>query len=270
MSTTRFNLRRGFTPIQLIIVLALLLVGAALLAPIVARIRAAAAQAQSQNNLKQIVLGTINLADTYRGKLPAAAGSFPLADKDWGTVHFFILPYIEQAQLYNKGATDEAGIYSPWKNDVAATPVAIYVDPQDTSAPPQFVYKGWLATTSYPCNYLVFKDGTNRYPASITDGTSNTLMFAQRYQMCNDNPTAWGYADWYYWTPMFGYYTTEKFQAAPKAQDCDPARPQSIGGSGIQAAFCDGSARTISARINSETWHALSTPSGGEVINIDF
>jgi len=262
--------RPGFTPIQLIILLGLLLIGAALLAPIVQRIRAAASQAQSQNNLKQLALGTINLADTFNGKLPPVAGSYPALDKEWGTVHFFILPYIEQAQLYQKGQTDEAGTYSPWRNEVAATPLPLYVDPQDTSAPPQFVYKGWLATTSYPCNYLVFKDGTNRYPASITDGTSNTLMYAQRYQMCDGNPTAWGYADLYYWTPMFAYYSVEKFQPAPRPEDCDPARPQSIGGSAIQIGFCDGSVRQAHSRVSSGTWHALCTPNGGEVLNIDF
>jgi hypothetical protein len=271
MSPTRTR-RPGFTPIQLIVLLGLLLVGAALLAPIVSRIRAAAAQAQTQNNLKQLALGTINLTDTYRGMLPPVAGAFPNPKKDaeWGTVHFFMLPYIEQAPLYQKAATDQPGEYSPWRNGVAATPVTIYADPQDTSAPPQFVYKGWLATTSYPCNYLVFKDGTNRFPQSIPDGTSNTLMFAQRYQMCNGNPTAWGYADLYYWTPTFGYYSTDKFQSAPSADACDPTRPQSIGSGSIQTAFCDGSARSISSRIPSVMWYYLTDPADGNAINFDF
>ena len=268
MLVARRSHRPGFTPIQLIILLGLLLIGAALLAPIVQRIRAAASQAQSQNNLKQLALGTINLADTFNGKLPPAGGAWDANKPEGiGTVHYYILPYIEQAQVFQKGGQFEG---SPFKDETAATPLSLYVDPQDTSAPPQFVYKGWLATTSYPCNYLVFKDGTNRFPASIPDGTSNTLMYSQRYQMCNGEPTAWGYADLYYWTPMFAYYTTETFQAMPRVEDCDPGRPQSIGGSAIQIGFCDGSVRQAHSRVSSGTWHALCTPNGGEVLNIDF
>jgi type II secretory pathway pseudopilin PulG len=257
--------RPGFTPVELIVLIALLLIALALFAPLMARLRGSAGQSQSLNNIKQLGLGTINLTDTYRGKLPAAAGPWDAASPDKvGTVHFYILPYIEQQALFNRAGSFNG---SPWQDDVAGTVLRVFVDPRDTSAPPQFVYKGWLATTNYPCNWLLFKDGTNRYPASITDGTSNTLMFAQRYQMCNGNPTAWGYADIYYWTPMFGYYSTDKFQAAPSADDCDPARAQSIGGASILIGFCDGSARPLRHTISEATWHALCTPSGGEIFN---
>jgi hypothetical protein len=104
---------------------------------------------------------------------------------------------------------------------------------------------------------------------SFLDGTSNTLMFAQRYQMCNGAPTAWGYADLYDWSPMFAYDNTEKFQAAPNAEDCDPTRPQSIGGSSIQVGFADGSGRSIRAAVSAQTWHALCTPAGAEPLNLD-
>ena len=267
MPHARVSQRRAFTPVQLIIVLALLLFGVALLAPIVARIRASAAQARSMNNIRQLTLGTINLADTYGGKLPPAAGAWDAGKPDKvGTVHYYILPFIEQGPLFQKGGQLDG---SPWKEGVAATPVPIFVDAQDTSAPPQFVYKDWLATTNYPGNYLVFKDGTNRFPASIPDGTSNTLMFVTRYQMCNGAPTAWGYAGLYYWSPMFAYYSTEKFQSAPSQDDCDPARPQSIGGSSILTGFCDGSARPIRARVSPLTWFYLCHPADGNVLGPD-
>ena len=38
-------------------------------------------------------------------------------------------------------------------------PVAVYVDPRDGSVPPEYVFENWLATTSYPANWMVFKDG---------------------------------------------------------------------------------------------------------------
>jgi hypothetical protein len=257
--------RRGVTPVQLIVFLAVILILAGLLLPIVARLRMSASRAQSQNNLKQLVLGTINMADTYRGKLPAVAGPFDPAKPDKvGTLHYYVLPYLEQQPLFNQGGGFDG---SPWQNDVAGTLVRLFVDPQDTSAPANFVFQDWLATTSYPCNWMVFKDGTNRYPASIPDGTSNTLMFATRYQMCNGTPTAWGYADLYYWTPMFAYYSTEKFQPAPGQADCDPARAQAIGNPSIAVAFCDGSTRLIRPQIRTLTWQLLCDPNDGGVIN---
>jgi type II secretory pathway pseudopilin PulG len=263
------NIRRrgGFTPLELIVVLAILLLGLAFFAPLMARLRGSASQAQSMNNIKQLTLGTINLADTYRGKLPAAAGAFfPARPENTGTVHYYILPYIEQQPLFNKAGGFEG---SPWQDNVAATPLGLFVDPADTSAPPSFAFKGWLATTNYPCNWMVFKDGTNRYPASITDGTSNTLMFAQRSQMCNGEPTAWGYADTYFWTPMFAYYSTDKFQSAPSPDNCDPRRPQSVGRAAILIGFCDGSAHAIRPEISAATWYALCTPSNGDIFNLD-
>ena len=266
-SNRAFRRRPGYTPVELVVVLALLLIGLAFLAPILARLRTMAGQSQSLNNIKQLCLGTISFADTYGGKLPPAAGAtLPNKPDKVGTVHYYILPFVEQNPLFQKGGGLDG---SPWQNEVAATPIRLFVDPRDTSAPPEFVYKGWLATTSYPCNWMVFKDGTNRFPASITDGTSNTLMFAQRYQMCKDNPTAWGYAALYYWAPMFAYFDTEKFQVAPTPDDCDPTRPQAIGSPSILVGFCDGSARSIRHAISSQNWHAICTPAGAEVFNFD-
>jgi hypothetical protein len=267
MTPLRTLSRRGVTATQLILVLALLLLALAFLAPAVARIRLAAARTHSLNNLKQLGLATHNYIDTFR-KIPPAVGPFdPNEPEKVGTAHYYLLPYLEQDPLFQKGGGLKG---SSWQGDVAATPLPVFIDPQDTSAPPGNVYKGWLATTSYACNWLVFKDGSNRFPQAIPDGTSNTLMFAQRYQMCDGTPTAWGYAALYYWAPMFAYYGTEKFQPAPAAHDCDPTLAQAIGSPYILTAFCDGSARTIRPQIRSETWFLLACPDDGQPIAEDF
>jgi type II secretory pathway pseudopilin PulG len=258
-----FRRRPGFTPVELVVVLALILIGLAFLAPILARIRSMAGQTQSLNNLKQLGLASHGYIDTHR-KLPPAVGSAAPNEPDkLSTAHYCLLPFVEQFAIFNNSGG------SPWQNGAAATPVRLFADPRDASAPSDFVCKGWLATTSYPCNWLVFKDGTQKFPAAIPDGTSNTLMFAQRYQMCNGNPTAWGYADLYYWAPMFAYYNTEKFQLAPPPADCDPSRPQSIGGSSILTGFCDGSARAIRSEIRALTWYYLCDPADGNAIPAD-
>ena len=58
--------------------------------------------------------------------------------------------------------------------------------------------------------------GTASIPRTFRDGTSNTIVFAERYQMCNGTPCAWGYSSLYTWAPMFAYYTKGKFLGGPK------------------------------------------------------
>src|SRR6267143_242800 len=87
--------RRGFTLIELLVVIAIIAVLIALLLPAVQAARDAARRPQCVNNLKQIGLGMMNYESTN--------GSLPPGEKGccWGTWGVFILPYIEQTQLYN-------------------------------------------------------------------------------------------------------------------------------------------------------------------------
>ncbi len=86
--------RPAFTLFQLLIILAILAILLGLLLPAVQKVRAAAARAQSQNNLKQLVLGLHNYHDSY--------GMFPpgVDDKHFSAVSR-LLPFIEQANAYN-------------------------------------------------------------------------------------------------------------------------------------------------------------------------
>ncbi len=260
MKLQRISHRPGLTAIQLLVVLAILLLLLALMVPAVQRVREAAMHTQSLNNLKQMALAMHNFHDTYKG-LPPTVGQ---VGNKTGSAHFFILPYIEQAPLYND-ATDAV-----WDNEVWSKRIALYLDPRNTSSPPGNVFEGWLATTSYPVNWMVCKDGDAKTSlAQITDGTSNTLMFAQRYQLCNGAPTAWGYPGMYTWTPMFAYYNQSLFQQSPAQADCDPERPQAIGNV-MLVAMCDGSARAVSPRVSAVTWANVCDPADGNVIGNDL
>jgi prepilin-type N-terminal cleavage/methylation domain-containing protein len=106
--------RRGFTIIELIIVIAILAILIALLLPAIQAARAAARRTQSINNLRNIVLGSMNYEAAMKGypalfysadetlnkKLnPAeAADAYP-----WTVM---LLPFIEEAALYT--AIDDA------------------------------------------------------------------------------------------------------------------------------------------------------------------
>jgi hypothetical protein len=107
-------------------------------------------------------------------------------------------------------------------------------------------------------------------PQTFQDGTSLTIAFTERYQMCNDNRCAWGYPELYYWAPMFAYYSEGKFQVRPAADQCDPALPQSIHPEGIHVAMGDASVRNVSPTISPQTWWYACTPAGGETLGKDW
>ena len=257
--TTQPRCRRsGFTPIQMMVVLALLLLGLAFLAPALARIREAAARTQSMNNLKQLALAVHNAHDVYTS-FPPAVGDF---QNKTGSLHFFLLPFVEQADLYQQA---KEGV---WDNDAWGKRLDVFVDKRDASAPPGNVYKSWLATTNYAANWMVFGEGGRRFQ-QITDGTSNTLMYAQRFQMCNGTPTAWGYPSAYTWAPIFAYDNQSLFQQSPAQDECDPTRAQAVGGVPL-VALCDGSVRTVGMRLSAATWANLCDPADGNVLGPDF
>ena len=176
---------------------------------------------------------------------------------------FYLLPFIEQDNLFRQADG------SVWKNGTLGKPLPIFLDGRDKSAPPGNRYKGWLATSNYAANWLIFKD-TGASLLNIPDGTSNTIGLTERYQMCHGQPCAWGYSGIYAWTPMFAYYNQGKFQIAPAQEECNPALPQAIDKSGIQVALMDGSSRLVGQRISPETWWAACTPNGGEVFGADW
>jgi type II secretory pathway pseudopilin PulG len=250
--------RHGFTVIELLVIIALILLLLAFLLPAVAKVRQAAGRSSSQNNLRQLGLAVHNYHDV-NGRMPPGVGKVNSGD---GPVHFHMLPYLEQAALFQQAQG------ASWKNGTYRTVIMTYIDSADTSAPPGNVHQGWLATTNYAGNWLVFHKGDKAIP-NITDGTSNTLMFATRYQMCNGHPTGWGYPEVYYWAPLFGLYSTAKFQTSPTQQACDPALPQTIGGV-MNVSICDGSVRAIHNAVSPLTWRHLTDPSDGNPLGNDF
>ena len=132
--------RGGFTLIELLVVIAIIAILIGLLLPAVQKVREAAARTQCLNNMKQMGLGVHNFESTFKRMPPLYGGSngdvansskFP---RIWGSTHVFLLPYLEQDNLYKMMAFGgPPPQYDPTFGKVQETAVATYVCPQDPS-----------------------------------------------------------------------------------------------------------------------------------------
>src|SRR3954469_10152229 len=140
--------RRAFTLIELLVVIAIIAILVALLVPAVQKVRAAAARAQCQNNLKQVALGMHNYHDAYKN-LPPGEGPGNPADTIttrrgccWGTWQTYMLPYLEQQALFqryvNLGGSDLTGPrygQDPNAKDVTSVRLSVLTCPSDQPNP---------------------------------------------------------------------------------------------------------------------------------------
>src|SRR5262245_2777798 len=121
--------RRAFTLIELLVVIAIIAILIALLVPAVQKVRDAAARTHCTNNLKQLGLGVHNYAATYRSKLPPLSGYVQALPR---TIHYELLPFIEQDSLYRIGLTTGAcQSVSTTATAVQATPIPVFLCPAD-------------------------------------------------------------------------------------------------------------------------------------------
>jgi type II secretory pathway pseudopilin PulG len=266
MKKARFTARKAFSLFELLVIIAVIAILIGLLLPAVQKVREAANRIKCSNNLKQILLATHNYESTL-GRLPAA---IPAAEAMHDMNYFFVLlPYVEQDNIFRLVVPDENGFSSIWRTNASSRPLMLYTCPEDSSAIKDHPYDGWIATGNYAVNFLAFGQNGCKF-TDFTDGTSNTMILTERYQICNQTPNAWAYPDATDWAPIFAYSSFEKFQLNPTQGQCNPALAQSAHASRIPIGMADGSVYSCPSTISSQTWYYLCTPAGGEVINLDF
>src|SRR5262249_3923040 len=190
---------------------------------------------------------------------------------------------LEQGNLYNVVFDPATSTYDARRSYLYSIPVKTYLCPSDPSVgSPGGLGPSW-APGDYAGNYRVFGtggpqtgQGLGRIPTSIPDGTSNTILFAEKYARCHDQGTAWARIDTDPWQPTFGVFVfgpASRFQVRPTPFDgsaCDPRLASTPHGSGMQVCLADGSVRSLMAGISPQTWWAACTPAGGEILGDDY
>jgi prepilin-type N-terminal cleavage/methylation domain-containing protein/prepilin-type processing-associated H-X9-DG protein len=331
--------RRGFTLIELLVVIAIIGVLIALLLPAVQAAREAARRMQCTNNLKQVLIATMNYEGS-QGSLPAGKlvwpnpldPTIPAEHMGWGACAI-IQPFMEGSPVYNSvnfaigilGGPGQGYAYWPQNFTAYTTTVGTLLCPSD-GGPEQVGSSVPLPVK--PGNYLMISgagetiDGiqgngknargvlfTNSWVrlASITDGTSSTVAFSEslrgpgspgQYEVpagtstdvkrylnnagggrnC-DAPVAQSaikMGAWYAGNFEDGNMGNTALPPNTKVMDCtfhSAAAPWKSARSnhpgGVNAAFVDGHVAFIKDTVNPDTWRALGTRSGGEVVSSD-
>ena len=312
--------RVGFTLVELLVVIAIIGVLIGLLLPAVQKVREAANRGKCMNNLKQIALACQNYHDINYAFPMASDTRTPPLYVGYQTQFIPLLQYLEQENLY-KQLYNGAVANNTYMGDLtysaispsspSAIPLAILACPSDQlpSPPTTTLLQYYFGVTSYLGNIggltygygddgIFHDDGSTVSFSSITDGTSNTILFGERY---NYDPnwntfvsvinTGWNpsfCASFSAWGTVFGlgppngsgYYPLNSMLVLgnPIWSTNITAREFAFGSGhthGANFAFCDGSVHFLSNGINSgvtlangETvLQALCTRNGGEVVD---
>lgn len=342
-------LRPAFTLVELLVVIAIIGILVGLLLPAVQAAREAARRMQCQNNLKQQGLAIHNCHDTFKRFPPQAGtfGGAYYAPLYFLMLPFLEQKNVFESAVnldYNAAvgqATPSAAstisigvVWPTWgsvnistKTWLRQTRMSAYQCPSDatlgngldwtpgdSSYGSNFVlFGGARNLTTAPTfgttgNFATVWDGKATF-ATMTDGSSNTIMFAEKLSRCDgtgspggtwwmrgvfnptqSGPSSLGSSDSFpgdRLSAVFGggrgrdgvIFTTglaSKFQVMPRLPTSNAAnggrcdrRLASTPHTVMQITLGDGSVRSLSASMANDIWAAMLTPGGGETLMAD-
>jgi prepilin-type processing-associated H-X9-DG protein len=295
--------RPAFTLFQLLALIALFAFLLGLLLPAVAKVRAAAARAQSSNNIRQIGIALHNYHDTA-ACLPEGC------DRNHFSAAARLLPYIEQDNLFRnidftKPISDEKN--KQVRETLIRIPLLSPRDPLEPSAkgyaPTNFLFNAGSKPSLTDNDGIFYMNSAVRF-ADVTDGLSNTLFVGETLRgdakakpgdlkrhhvalkktalkdlkddagvkdfqagknIASDRCAAW----------IDGRFLKGTFTGTRKINDPRPdVDCEGEGGlsglrsldNGCNVGFADGSSRYIVDTVNADVWRLLTSRNDGQVI----
>jgi type II secretory pathway pseudopilin PulG len=273
--------RRAATLLEALLVVAIIGVLLGLLLVAVQKAREAAAVSACRNNMRQLGIA-VHSYQTAFGELPPYTTGYP-PGTPVGNWLFYLSPYLEapalQSNLPSASANPVSSTAVVTGTGLTAVKLQVLRCPSDPSAR----LEAYWGTTSYLANWYALSGESGGYyapaqrPENLTNGLSNTVLFAEAYQVCDGLPRMALTSTWYH---NFGITQEEKpsddpsyapqdytlFQTRPLvaggANGCDKWRAQTPHVA-MNVTLADGSVRAVQAGISGETWKHLLKPQSG-------
>jgi type II secretory pathway pseudopilin PulG len=178
------------------VVIAIIAILIGLLVPAVQKVRTSAARTEATNNLKQFGIAIHNAHDQYK-KTPASYGKFGGRD---GSIFYHMLPHLEQSNLWSAG--QDIARQSPlsvlrhpadvtYSDGVFQLTIATDIPPWATDPSPNW------GLSSFAANWQFFGDKGTKL-TDVTDGTSTTIMFNEKYAIAKNGSKVTGAGLWGY------------------------------------------------------------------------
>lgn len=214
--------RRGFTLVEILVVIAIIGILLALLLPAIQKARESALRAQCQNNLKQIGIALHNYHDTNKvfpfGRGGTSGGNRLLCNRETMSGLVGLLPFLEETALYDaissRYENEDGFVFAPWgkhPDKFTGDPyyrlwdahVQAFVCPSDPASDKSKKDVNDFGRVSYvmsrgdtimnndfvPQPRGMFGFMVQNSFEDIQDGSSNTIMFSERRIATNDNYT---------------------------------------------------------------------------------
>lgn len=293
--------RGGMTLLEVFVVMAIIGVLIALLIPAISTVRETALRTRSSNQLRQLGLAVHQVADLCQGYVGSASPherpirSSREITKDASPIH------AAACMAEGRFSADIRLHYHTGPEGNWAIQFPILLSPADPSllAVPQPI---GFHLTSYSWNFQLFSRNP-KFPVKVHDGTSQTIMFAERYVQTGTGQATQttfvaDFAEPPFISPLNNqplYYTNRRatfadsvfndvhpvvtnptagphssrpgafIQVRPSVETADCHVLQTPYSSGLLVGYADGSVRTIAANVSDRLFWTQVTPDAGDV-----
>lgn len=305
-------IRSAFTLVELLVVVAIIGILIGMLLPAVQQVRESARRTECANNIRQLALALHNY-ESASMNFPQSAGPLgSMNSGDFGSVFLSIMPFIEANNQHQEiisttsPNTSWRGFGNSRDHVLAATPTFLLCPSRITCGEGSEEWRRsgqFFSVTNYPANVQALHHHANGQPnnttyatfGSISDGTTNTVVFAERYNSTLRLETsrsrgripsngAWARTALhgvaaneknpiFAWNDADGDPVISNPQIRPSLNPGDNNECNSLTTQGLHSvmniALLDGSVHGISGDIDIDTWFNLILPRDGQVLD-DF